>query len=43
MKLGLLSDIHEAVEPTAAAIEELRRRAVDEIICLPSNAVTSIR
>ena len=34
MRIGLLTDIHEAVEHAAAAIRELRRREVDEIICL---------
>lgn len=34
MRIGLLTDIHEAVEHATAAIRELRRREVDDIICL---------
>ena len=34
MKIGLLTDIHEEVELAAEAIAQLRRREVDEIICL---------
>lgn len=34
MKIGLLTDIHEAVEHAAAAIEELRRRDAETIISL---------
>jgi predicted phosphodiesterase len=34
MRLGLLADIHEAVDLLREAIELFRRRGVDEIICL---------
>ncbi len=34
MRIGLLTDIHEAVELAAAAIGELRRHEVETIICL---------
>jgi len=34
MRLGLLADIHEAVEPLAAALRELRARRVDAFVML---------
>lgn len=34
MRLGLLADIHEAVEPLALAIQELRARHVDAFVML---------
>jgi hypothetical protein len=34
MRLGLLADIHEAVEPLAAALRELRARRVDSFVML---------
>ena len=34
MRLGLLADIHEAVEPLAAAVRELKARRVDAFIML---------
>ncbi len=34
MRLGLLADIHEAVEPLAAAVRELRARRVDAFVVL---------
>lgn len=34
MRLGLLADIHEAVEPLAAAVRELRARRVEAFVML---------
>ena len=34
MRLGLLADIHEAVEPLRAALDELRTRKVDSFVML---------
>ena len=34
MRLGLLADIHEAVEPLAAAVRELKARRVDAFVML---------
>src|SRR5207244_7389868 len=34
MRLGLLADVHEALELLREAIELFRRRGVDEIVCL---------
>lgn len=34
MRLGLLADIHEAVEPLSAAVRELRARRVDAFVML---------
>lgn len=34
MRLGLLADIHEAVEPLAAVVRELRARRVDAFVML---------
>ena len=34
MQLGLLADIHEAVEPLQRALAEFRRREVEVVVCL---------